>query len=192
MSTIGRRVIITGSTGSGKSTLAEALAERLGLPFVELDALFWTHPDWVEPEDEAFRERVRVATAGDTWVVAGNYFGRTQDLTWPRADTIVFLDYPLPLILMRIVRRSWIRWRSRELLWGIQYESFWRHFTTWNDSLIVWAFRSHGKLKARWREVSADPVFGHVHFVRLRSQQETDRWLAAVAPEVVERRPASA
>ena len=37
---LGRRIAVVGPMCSGKSTLAALLAERLGMPFVELDALF--------------------------------------------------------------------------------------------------------------------------------------------------------
>src|SRR5512142_1642906 len=68
-----RRVSVAGISGSGKSTLARALAERLGVPYVELDAL--NHgPNWTEATPEELRARVEAAFAAapDGWVADGN------------------------------------------------------------------------------------------------------------------------
>lgn len=99
-----RRVVILGCSGAGKSTFARALGDRLGLPVVHLDALFW-QPGWVEPEKEAFRAAVAAAIAGDAWVTDGNYVSRTFDLRLPRADTVIFLHQPRWLCVYRILSR---------------------------------------------------------------------------------------
>jgi adenylate kinase family enzyme len=77
-----QRIVILGNSGSGKSTLAREIGQRMGLPAVHLDPLFW-EAGWVEPDNEAFRERVRQAVAGDTWICEGNYSRRTFDLRLP-------------------------------------------------------------------------------------------------------------
>ena len=69
----GSRILIYGSSCSGKSTLGSALADRLGVPFVELDALNWL-PGWVgldKTDPAALVRRFEAATAGEAWVVAG-------------------------------------------------------------------------------------------------------------------------
>jgi adenylate kinase family enzyme len=43
---------VVGSTGSGKTTFARALAEKLGVPHVEIDALFWQR-GWVMTSEAA-------------------------------------------------------------------------------------------------------------------------------------------
>ena len=176
------RIIVIGNTGSGKSTLAEELARRLGLPFIELDALFW-EPNWTEPEPESFRAKVRTAIEGGRWVIAGNYNGRTQDITWPEAQVVVRLDLGLPRSLWRVTRRSWRRSRSNELLWGTNTETFTKHLKLWSDeSLLKWAVKSQSTHRTRAREERIDPRWAHIDFVRLRSPREVERWLAAVAP----------
>ena len=63
-----RRVaIIASASGNGKTTLGRALAARLGVRFVELDALVHG-PDWTETPDDELRATLaadpRTTTAG--------------------------------------------------------------------------------------------------------------------------------
>ena len=85
-----KRLVVIGTTSSGKSTLAQCLATRLGLNFVELDALHW-EPNWTEAPLEVFRARVSSAIQAPRWVVAGNYHV-VRDLVWPKAEAIIWLD----------------------------------------------------------------------------------------------------
>ena len=64
-----RRVSVVGGSGSGKTTTGRAIADRMGVSFVEIDALHWTHPGWELPPLEEFRASVDAATRGDAWVV---------------------------------------------------------------------------------------------------------------------------
>jgi adenylate kinase family enzyme len=131
-----RRVVILGCSGSGKSTLARAMGERLGLPVVHLDALFW-RPGWEEPDDnDAFRAKVAAAIAGDAWITDGNYVGRTFDLRLPRADLVIYLDQPRRVCLWRVLRRWWTdRGKTRADLADGCFENLDWEFTQW-----VWTF----------------------------------------------------
>ena len=64
-----------------------------------------------------FRERVRQAIQPEFWVMAGNYASKQQDVSWPEADTIIWIDLPLGIILPRLARRCWQRHRTKEDLW---------------------------------------------------------------------------
>ena len=98
-----RRVWICGLSGSGKTTVARRVATILDVPHVELDALHWRHrPDWGMPSDEEFLPEVREATAGDAWVVEGNY-SRSRDIFWPRVELMVWLDLPLRTTCWRVL-----------------------------------------------------------------------------------------
>ena len=126
---LGRRIIVLGPTGSGKSTLAERLSALLKVPHVELDALHWK-PGWVPSTPEELHPKLDMATQGEGWIVSGGY-EPTRGITWPRADTVVWLDLPLPLALWRVITRTWRHWRSQELLWGTNREYFWKHLKLW-------------------------------------------------------------
>jgi len=177
-------VHVTGNTSAGKSTLGMQLADALGVPFVELDALNWL-PGWVglnATNPEEFERRIAEATEGDGWVVAGSYMTFSERVFWDRLETVIWLDLPLPLVLRRVLTRSWRRWRSRELLWGTNYESFWGQLAVWRkeDSLIWWAVTQHPKKRRSMLARMADPRWAHIRFVRLTSEREIDAFRRAV------------
>jgi adenylate kinase family enzyme len=174
---LGRRIVVVGS--GGKTTLAAELAGRLGLRHIELDALFW-EPNWQHPPDEVFRQRVADTTDGDGWAADGNYTRVVRDLLWPRAQTIVWLDYPLAVVVHRVLSRSWRRWRRNELLWGTNRERFWPHLKLWDaeSSLIAYAAASHRRRRRDYEAAMTNPRWSHVTFVRHRSPRQTERWLA--------------
>ncbi|HEY1709038.1 MAG TPA: hypothetical protein VGG10_12290 [Rhizomicrobium sp.] len=87
------RVVIFGSPGSGKSTFATALGQRLALPVIYLDTLFY-EPDWVPGDEDRFRARLVEAMAGGRWITEGNFLDATAELRLPLADTVIWLEQP--------------------------------------------------------------------------------------------------
>ena len=100
-----RRIIVVGCQGSGKASLALKLGQKLALPVVHLDVLYW-RPGWKPSDTASFRTRVTEAIAGDEWVVDGSFSGLAFDLTLARADTLVVIDRPRWLCQWRILLRS--------------------------------------------------------------------------------------
>jgi adenylate kinase family enzyme len=183
---LGRHVLVVGTTGSGKTTVAAALAHALGVPHVELDALHW-EPNWREAETAVFQDRVRAAldAAPDGWVVDGNYFNKVDPISTAVADTLVFLDLPLPLILARVVRRTVRRWRTGEVLWSGNQEHL--HTLLTRDSLLLWALRSHRRNRRRFRE-RVDHARPGLVAVRLRSPRQVRQFLVAEGAPAPSRR----
>src|SRR5436309_637673 len=97
------RINVVGSSGAGKTTLARALATRLLIPHVELDALHWG-PNWTEASNEVMRERVTRAVQADAWCVDGNYHV-VRDILWSRVNVVVWLDFSLQRIMRRLLVR---------------------------------------------------------------------------------------
>jgi adenylate kinase family enzyme len=169
--------MIVGSTGAGKTTLARRLAERLALPRVELDALYW-EPGWRPAPAEVFRARVAEALAGSAWVVDGNY-GTVRDIVWRRAELLVWLDYPLPLVLWRLLRRTLRRALTREELWNGNRERLTTNFAS-RDSLFLWAIQTHAVRRREYAHAVRAPEHRHLAVVRLRNPRATAAWLTGV------------
>lgn len=172
-----RRINIVGTSGSGKTTLARELAERLNIPHVELDAFQW-EADWTPADNVTLRARVAEALVGDDWVVDGNY-SSVRDLTWARADTIIWLDYALPLVLWRIISRTARRLITRAELWNGNRERMLSVFS--RDSIILWALTTWGKNRRRYRQQFAQPDYSHLCLIHLRSPRATRIWLRRLA-----------
>ncbi len=169
-----RRIVVVGTSGSGKTTLATRIAETLGLPHVELDALNWG-PNWTQASAELFRERVSQALKGPEWVVDGNY-SRVRDVVWGHADTLVWLDYSLPVVLWRVISRTLRRSLTQEELWNENRETL-RTAVFSRDGIIVFAVRSYRRRRKTYPQVLAQPEYAHLAVVRLRSPHAARRWL---------------
>jgi adenylate kinase family enzyme len=170
-----RRVsVITTASGNGGTTFSRKLASRLGVPFHELDALFWK-PDWIESSDDEFRALVEPLVATDAWVIDGSYHSKLGDLVFRQADVVVWLDQPMRVWLPRLVRRTFARVLLRQELWGTNRESIWNVFFS-RDSLLLFTFR-HDR---RRRRLYPDRLAAF-NLVRLRSSAELERFLSSAS-----------
>ncbi|MEA3340832.1 MAG: adenylate kinase, partial [Chloroflexota bacterium] len=142
-----RRVHVVGTSGSGKTTVAQRLAARLEVPHVELDALYW-EPGWMGVPPEVFRRRVSEALSGETWIVDGNY-SRVREIIWDRADTVVWLDFPLAVIMGRLLWRTLSRIVTREELWHGNRESARMTFCS-RDSILLWALTTYRRRRREY------------------------------------------
>jgi energy-coupling factor transporter ATP-binding protein EcfA2 len=175
-----RRVSVVGSTGSGKTTFARSLATILGVDFVELDALNW-EANWTMAPVDRFHARIDAATSRDSWVVDGNYGGRgAREIVWSRADTVVWLDYPLWQVFARLTRRNLARIKSGEEIWpGTGNRETIRGSFFSADSLYVWALKGYRRRSRILPELLARPEYAHLHLHRFRSSRDAERWLEA-------------
>lgn len=171
-----RRVVVFGTTGSGKSRLANRLSERTGLRVVELDSLYWAR-DWQGVPLDLFRHRVERETKDGGWIVVGNY-SQVRDLLWPAADTLVWLDLPLPLVMSRLVRRTVKRAVTKEDLWGTgNTESLFRSFCT-RQSILLWALKTHGRNRRRFA-IECAFLGKNKDVVHLRSDHAIEQFVRA-------------
>ena len=100
-----QRVLVIGPCGAGKSTLARDLGAHLNLPVFHMDQLNW-RPGWIESSKDEIRVRLSKIVTTDRWLIDGNYGGTLAERL-SRADTVVYLDYPIGLCVARLLRRIW-------------------------------------------------------------------------------------
>jgi hypothetical protein len=127
---------------------------------------------------ETFVARLKDTLSGDAWVLCGN-FGSVRDLVWSRAGTVVWLDYRLPLILARLVRRTARRVARGEELWAGNRESLERALSP-KESILAWAMRTHGKHRRLYPRLFRQKRWAHLRVVRLRSPKQAQAWLATL------------
>lgn len=173
-----KRVNVCGTSGSGKSILSRRLADILGARYVELDA-FQHLPRWQVRALDEFRALVSDAILADSWVIDGNY-KKVRDLVWPLADTIVFLDYPLPIILSRLTWRTFRRGLFREELWQGNRESIWRHFFVPKDSLYWWVLSTYRRRRAEAHVAMTEQLAAGKNYLLFRHPREADAWLRTI------------
>lgn len=98
-----QRILIIGNAGSGKSTFAKQLAQKLQLPLVHLDKLFW-QDNWKHISREEFDTKLHTELKKEHWIIDGNY-NRTLPHRLQHCDTVFYFDLPTTVCLWGITKR---------------------------------------------------------------------------------------
>jgi adenylate kinase family enzyme len=175
-----KRISVVGSSGSGKTTVARRLATALAVPYIELDALHWG-PNWTGATGPELSEKIAAATAGDTWVVDGNYWSKVGHQVWTKADTVVWVSPPRWRTIWRVLARTARRAASGQELWSGNRER-WTGLMFWRgeESIVWWAWTTYGRTQERYATAMADPKWHHLTFHRLRTRREVERFFATL------------
>lgn len=97
--------MVIGNAAGGKSTLSRALATKLDLPRHSLDQIMW-RPGWVRVADDIFDAAHTKLITGDRWLIDGYGPWEAVVARMGRADTIIFVDLPLPRHLWWATKRQ--------------------------------------------------------------------------------------
>src|SRR4051812_7179457 len=166
-----QRVLVAGTSGSGKTSLAARLGQELGVPHVEIDALFHG-PDWT-PRD-SFVADVEAFSAQPRWVTEWQY-SAVRPVLAERAELLVWLDFSRIRVMRQVIARPVRRRLRRQVLWNGNIEPpLWTLFTD-SENIVRWAWSTHAKNAPRITELGQQHP--HLTIVRLRNWQEVQLWL---------------
>jgi adenylate kinase family enzyme len=145
-----------------------------------MDALHW-EANWTPAAPEIFWERVKTSVSQEEWVMDGGY-GVVRDLVWGRANLLLWLDYSLPLLLARLMRRTFRRVATQEELWNGNRESV-RLWLFSRDSLLYYVLKTYRRRRRDLARLLSSPEYSSLPHLRFRTPKETEAWLNSVAPE---------
>lgn len=173
-----RRVWVVGSAGAGKTTLARAVADRLGVPHVELDEIYWD-AGWRHRDPDEARARLSAFLAGAGargWVVDGNWTSRGHGLG-EVADAVVWLDPPRRVVMPQLVLRTLRRGVTRTELWHGNRENALSLLRRDPEKNIVrWSWTHFASTRERYADLAGrDP-----RVVRIATRREAAAWLRSL------------
>ena len=157
------------------------LADRLSVPYIELDGIFH-QANWTQLPALEFEQRVEEVAAWPTWVLDGSY-SAVRHVIWPRAECVVWLDLPRSLVTYRVLRRTVVRCATRQELWNGNRDR-WRDLLSSDPrkSTVAAAWKRYPEQRARYAAATEDPRWHTVSVVHLRSTREVTRYLRALDP----------
>jgi adenylate kinase family enzyme len=165
---------VIGTSASGKSTFSAVLAERIAVPRVELDPLYWGR-DWTPKPKQEFLKLIDEATTTERWVVDGNY-GSAREHLWPKANVIIWLNYGMATVLWRGLKRTVARALSRQELWHGNRESFRKAFLS-RESILVWIVTTHQRRRRELASLKQSGVYG-LPWIKFTKPRQAQEWLA--------------
>lgn len=173
-----KRVAVFGNAGGGKSTLARQLAEITGLPLHVVDKLQFRSGGAAVPYEE-YLEQHRSILATQAWIIDG--YGDSATV-WERcraADTLVYVDLPLPL-------HYW--WVTKRLFKGLlaDPQGWPKNSPLWSSTMSSYRVlpRCHRHLTPRYRRLVGE-MAASKRVAHLRSPREIAAFLVNLREEFV-------
>lgn len=143
----------------------------LKLPVIHLDKEHWL-PGWVAPTQKEWRPVVSRLCAGDSWIMDGNFSG-SLDIRIPASDTVIFMDYPQPVYLWRVLKRAWqLRGQTRPDMAPGCVERFDLGFMLW---LLRFPRNTRPEMLEKIRKYGRGK-----RLITLRNQRETDGFIGSI------------
>lgn len=168
------RVVVIGSSCAGKSTFARQLATNLDSKCIELDELHWG-PNWTPKPQKELARLVDEATSGDRWVIEGNY-AMVREIIWPRATTVIWLNYNFPTVCYRALKRTIPRAFTHKELWHGNRESLRLSFMS-RDSILLWVLRTFHARRKEFNALRASGKYSQLEWIEFKKPIRADEFL---------------
>jgi len=167
-----RRILIIGSGGTGKSVCARRLGDILNLPVFHLDCYFW-QPNWQKTPHDEWLDSLTTLLHKPKWIIDGNY-SSTMSLRFKFADTVIYLDYPTRIALIRAFKRQAFNKRHprSDITPGC------RERLSGKFLLFIWRF--HKQRRPQILKMFSDPEFSHLSINRFNHPKELEFWLKSL------------
>lgn len=156
------KILIIGCSGSGKSTLARQLGEKMNIPLIHLDQLWW-RPGWTHITREEFVAAVAQEMKKPRWILDGD-FNSTLEQRLPGCDTVLYLDFNRFVCLYGVVKRVLT---SRGTVRPDMCEGCPERFD-WDFLKWIWKWRRNNR--AGHLRLLSQMRHGQVHIFRNRRQ----------------------
>ena len=166
-----QKVLLIGNAGAGKTTFAKQLAQKLHLPLVNLDNLYW-RGDWDHLSRDEFDAILQSELEKPQWIIDGN-FNRTIPQRLQYCDTVFYFDFPTIICLAGITKRTLTNLgKVRSDMGGNCVE----HFDSQKISLYRNVLTFNKQHRRDYYELLEDA--GHAHVIIFRSRKPAKDYLA--------------
>lgn len=171
------KIIIVGCSCTGKTSTGRLIEKELGLPHTDIDDLFWK-PDWNGSTDEELSSKLEEVTSKEKWCLVGNY-GRTNHITWPKADLIVWLNFPFPVVFRQSLYRTLKRIYTGEDICNGNKETFFKQFFT-RESIIWWVIKTYKTNFERYNTRKKEKTYGDLPILEFYNHYEVRDWVESL------------
>lgn len=165
-----QKILIIGSNGAGKSTFSYALAEKLNLPLIHIDQIYWRGRWDVTPRDEFERAIVQEAQK-EKWIIEGNNI-KSLEQRLPYADTVFWFEFPPLFCIFNIFKREW-RYRGK-----VRPDMPDECVSKLRFSFLRYAFRFNKNNRTRIEELLSH--YTHVKVIRFTGRGQVKKYLKSL------------
>ena len=146
------------------------MKEKLGIPVVHLDQLWWKE-GWKNVTVEEFDSRLAMALNMDRWIIDGNY-DRTIPQRLAECDTVIYLDFERWECLLGMCQRVF---GSRGKVRGDMAPGCPERFD-WEFVKFIWNFNKNNRVKNYTYLAQAK----HAEAIVLKNRREVNVFLESL------------